>query len=85
MGANIDVIGSGIIHFTPILTFPVKGEGTISQLRVERETAMHPLLVVLIVALIAYAVFAAYRTHITVQRRRREEEDKEWPDRRRLP
>ena len=46
---------------------------------------MHPLLVVLIVALIAYAIFAAYRTHITVQRRRREEEDKEWPDRRRLP
>ena len=46
---------------------------------------MHPLLVLLIIALIAYAVFAAYRTHISVQRRKREEEDRDWPDNRRLP
>jgi hypothetical protein len=46
---------------------------------------MHPLLVLFIVALIAYAIFAAYRTHITVQRKRREEEEKDWPNRRRLP
>ena len=45
---------------------------------------MNPLIVLLIVALIAYAIFAAYRTHITVQRRRKEEEEGEWPERRRL-
>ena len=46
---------------------------------------MNPLIVLLIVALVAYAVFAAYRTHISVQRRRKEEEEREWPARRRLP
>ncbi len=46
---------------------------------------MNALIVLLIAALIAYAVFAAYRTHITVQRKRREEEEREWPERRRLP
>ena len=46
---------------------------------------MNPLLVLLIVVLVAYAIFAAYRTHITVQRKRKEEGERDWPDRRRLP
>ena len=45
---------------------------------------MNLLIVIIIVALLAYAGFAAYRTHITVQRKRREEEDGEWPGPRRL-
>ena len=44
---------------------------------------MNPLIVILIVALVAYAIFAAYRTHITVQRKRQEEEDSEWHGHRR--
>ena len=46
---------------------------------------MSPLIFLLIAIVIAYAVFAAYRTHITVQRKRREEEESEWPGNRRLP
>ena len=46
---------------------------------------MNPLLVLFIGAIIAYAVFAAYRTYTTVQRKKREEEDRDWPDHRRLP
>ena len=46
---------------------------------------MNPLLVLFIIALIAYAIFAAYRTHKTIQRRKREDEDRDWPGRRRLP
>ena len=49
-----------------------------------RETGMNMLIVIIIVALLAYAGFAAYRTHVTVQRKRREEEDGEWPGPRRL-
>ncbi len=45
---------------------------------------MHPIVIVFIVGIVAYAIFAAYRTHITVQRKRKEEEDREWPGRRRL-
>ena len=43
---------------------------------------MNPLLFLLIVALIAYAIFAAYRTHITIKRKREEEEDSQWRGRR---
>ena len=46
---------------------------------------MDLLKVVLIVALVAYACFAAWRTHTTIKRKRAEEEEREWPNRRRLP
>ena len=46
---------------------------------------MNPLLVLFIAAIIAYACFAAYRTHKSIQSKKREEEDRDWPDHRRLP
>ena len=42
----------------------------------EGEQAMDPLKVVFIVALVAYACFAAWRTHTTIRRKRREEEER---------